>query len=107
PVEVLVNSGIYYGGGMQPFADTPIDEYQKAFTANVIAPLHLVQQVLPSMRQLGGGLVVNISSGAGQNETRDLPGAGGGRCCTRSPRPPSTAPRPVWPRSCGATAWPS
>jgi NAD(P)-dependent dehydrogenase (short-subunit alcohol dehydrogenase family) len=77
PVEVLVNSGIYYGGGMQPFADTPIDEYQKAFTANVIAPLHLVQQVLPSMRQLGGGLVVNISSGAGQNETRDLPGAGG------------------------------
>jgi NAD(P)-dependent dehydrogenase (short-subunit alcohol dehydrogenase family) len=29
------------------------------------------------MRQLGGGLVVNISSGAGQNETRDLPGGGG------------------------------
>jgi NAD(P)-dependent dehydrogenase (short-subunit alcohol dehydrogenase family) len=77
PVEVLVNSGIYYGGGMQPFADTPIEEYQRAFTANVIAPLHLIQQVLPSMRQLGGGLVVNISSGAGQNETRAQPGAGG------------------------------
>ena len=39
PVEVLVNSGIYYGGGIAPFAETPIEEYQRAFTANVIAPL--------------------------------------------------------------------
>ena len=29
------------------------------------------------MRRLGGGLVVNVSSGAGQNETHDQPGAGG------------------------------
>jgi NAD(P)-dependent dehydrogenase (short-subunit alcohol dehydrogenase family) len=77
PVEVLVNSGIYYGGGMRLFADTPIEEYDRAFAANVLAPLFLVQRVLPSMRRLGGGLVVNISSGAGQNETRDLPGEGG------------------------------
>ena len=55
----------------------PIEEYERAFAANVIAPLFLIQQVLPSMRSLGHGLVVNISSGAGQNETRDLPGSGG------------------------------
>jgi NAD(P)-dependent dehydrogenase (short-subunit alcohol dehydrogenase family) len=77
PISVLVNSGIYYGGGMRLFADTEIDEYERAFQANVIAPMFMIQQVLPSMRQLGGGLVVNISSGAGQNETRDLPGEGG------------------------------
>jgi NAD(P)-dependent dehydrogenase (short-subunit alcohol dehydrogenase family) len=77
-VDVLVNSGIFYGdGGMRLFADTPIDEYEKAFAANVIAPLFLVQQVLPSMRKAGGGIIFNISSGAGQNETRALPGAGG------------------------------
>ncbi|HVM63529.1 MAG TPA: SDR family NAD(P)-dependent oxidoreductase [Acidimicrobiales bacterium] len=77
-IDVLVNSGIYYGhAGMRLFADTPIEEYEKAFTANVVAPLFLVQQVLPTMRQTGGGVVINITSGAGQNETRALPGAGG------------------------------
>jgi NAD(P)-dependent dehydrogenase (short-subunit alcohol dehydrogenase family) len=77
-IDVLVNSGIFYGeGGMRLFADTPIEEYEKAFAANVIAPLFLVQQVLPSMRENGGGIIFNISSGAGQNETRSLPGAGG------------------------------
>jgi NAD(P)-dependent dehydrogenase (short-subunit alcohol dehydrogenase family) len=78
PVDVLVNSGIYYGSaGMTLFADTPIDEYERAFAANVLAPLHLVQLVLPAMRERGAGLIVNISSGAGQNETRSLPGEGG------------------------------
>ena len=76
-IDVLVNSGIYYGDGMALFADTPIDTYDRAFAANTLAPLFLIQNVLPSMRRQGGGIVINISSGAGQNETRDLPGAGG------------------------------
>lgn len=76
-IDVLVNSGIYYGPGMALFADTPIEEYDRAFAANVTGPMFLIQSVLPSMRRSGGGLVVNVSSGAGQNETRDLPGAGG------------------------------
>jgi hypothetical protein len=76
-IDVLVNSGIYYGEGMSLFADTPIDVYDRAFAANAVAPLFLIQKVLPSMRQQGGGIIINISSGAGQNETRDLPGAGG------------------------------
>jgi NAD(P)-dependent dehydrogenase (short-subunit alcohol dehydrogenase family) len=77
-LDVLVNSGIYYGsGGMRLFADTPIEEYDMAFQANVIAPLYLIQQALAPMREAGGGIIFNISSGAGQNETRALPGAGG------------------------------
>jgi NAD(P)-dependent dehydrogenase (short-subunit alcohol dehydrogenase family) len=77
-LDVLVNSGIFYGEGrMRLFSDTPIEEYEKAFRANVIAPLQLVQQALPPMRAAGGGIIFNISSGAGQNETRALPGAGG------------------------------
>jgi NAD(P)-dependent dehydrogenase (short-subunit alcohol dehydrogenase family) len=36
-LDVLVNSGIFYGsGGMRLFADTPIEEYEMAFAANVI-----------------------------------------------------------------------
>ncbi len=76
-IDVLVNSGIYYGDGMSLFTDTPIETYDRAFAANAVAPLFLIQRVLPSMRKQGGGIVINISSGAGQNETRDLPGAGG------------------------------
>lgn len=76
-IDVLVNCGILAEGGMRSFDGTPIADYDRAFAANVITPLHLVQQVLPSMRASGGGLVVNVSSGAGQNETRSLPGRGG------------------------------
>jgi NAD(P)-dependent dehydrogenase (short-subunit alcohol dehydrogenase family) len=76
-IDVLVNSGIYYGQGMQLFADTPIEEYDRAFAANVTGPLFVIKSVLPAMRAQGAGLVVNVSSGAGQNETRNLPGAGG------------------------------
>jgi NAD(P)-dependent dehydrogenase (short-subunit alcohol dehydrogenase family) len=77
-IDVVVNSGIYYGeGGMRLFAESPIEEYEKAFAANVLAPLSIVHEVVPTMREQGGGVIFNISSGAGQNETRDLPGAGG------------------------------
>lgn len=76
-IDVLVNSGIYYGEGMDLFADTPIEVYERAFAANTLAPLFLIQRALPAMRRQGGGVVVNVSSGAGQNETRALPGAGG------------------------------
>ena len=76
-IDVLVNSGIDYGDGMGLFADTPIETYDRAVSANIVAPLGLIQNVLPAMRNQGGGIVINISSGAGQNETRDLPGEGG------------------------------
>ena len=76
-IDILVNSGIDYGDGMGLFADTPIETYDRAFSVNVLAPLFLVQTVLPAMRKQGSGIIVNISSGAGQNETRELPGAGG------------------------------
>jgi NAD(P)-dependent dehydrogenase (short-subunit alcohol dehydrogenase family) len=76
-IDVLVNSGILTEGGMKSFVDTPMDHFERAFTANVIAPLRLIKLVLPSMQANGGGTIINISSGAGQNETRALPGAGG------------------------------
>ena len=75
-IDTLVNSAIDYGSG-RLFVDTPIEEYDGAFEANVTGPLHLIQQVVPVMRRQGGGLVINVSSGAGQNETQALPGAGG------------------------------
>lgn len=77
-VDVLVNSGIYYSKTeMLPFEAMPIEEYDFAFAGNVIAPLFLIQRLLPTMKALGGGVVIHISSGAGQNETPAQPGQGG------------------------------
>ena len=77
-IDVLVNNAIYQPSGpMRSFEDTPIEEYDKSFAGNVLAGLYLVKLVLPTFKQLGGGVVVNVTSGAGQNETSKQPGAGG------------------------------
>ena len=44
-IDVLVNSGIDYGDGMGVFAETPIETYERACAANVIAPLFLIQGI--------------------------------------------------------------
>jgi NAD(P)-dependent dehydrogenase (short-subunit alcohol dehydrogenase family) len=77
-VDVLVSSAIYTGGnGMAEFLDTPMEEMRAAFECNVLGPLELVQCVARAMIRQGGGLVIHVSSGAGQNESAKLPGRGG------------------------------
>jgi NAD(P)-dependent dehydrogenase (short-subunit alcohol dehydrogenase family) len=44
---------------------------------NVIAPLHLIKLCLPVMKRLGGGIVINITSSAGERETPAPIGQGG------------------------------
>jgi NAD(P)-dependent dehydrogenase (short-subunit alcohol dehydrogenase family) len=75
-VDVLVNNAIH-ASAMRSFEDTPITDFDKAFAANVIAPLHLVQLLLPTWKAAGSGMAVHITSGAGHNETA-LPVGGGG-----------------------------
>jgi NAD(P)-dependent dehydrogenase (short-subunit alcohol dehydrogenase family) len=77
-VDVLVNNAVYQPNyGMRSFEDTPIEEYDKSFEGNVLAGLYLIQLLLPTWKQLGAGLVVDVTSGAGQNESSKQPGAGG------------------------------
>jgi NAD(P)-dependent dehydrogenase (short-subunit alcohol dehydrogenase family) len=77
-IDVLVSSAIYTGGNaMATFLDMPMAEMRAAFECNVLGPLELVQQVARGMLGQGGGLVIHISSGAGQNESARLPGKGG------------------------------
>jgi NAD(P)-dependent dehydrogenase (short-subunit alcohol dehydrogenase family) len=75
-IDVLVNNAIYQSA-MRPFESTSIEEYDKAFAANVIAPLDLIQQLLPHWKERGGGMAIGITSGAGHNETAAAVGAGG------------------------------
>jgi NAD(P)-dependent dehydrogenase (short-subunit alcohol dehydrogenase family) len=75
-VDVLVNNAIYQST-MRPFEATDIEDFDKAFAANVIAPLDLIQQLLPHWKDRGRGLAIGITSGAGHNETAAAVGAGG------------------------------
>ncbi len=77
-IDVLVNNAIYQPSGpMRSFEDTPMEEYDLSFEGNVLAGLYLIKLVLPTFKRLGAGLVINVTSGAGQNETSKQPGEGG------------------------------
>ena len=47
---------------MAPFTEHPIDEWWKVIDTNLTGAFHLVQEVLPSMRTLGAGRIVIVSS---------------------------------------------
>jgi NAD(P)-dependent dehydrogenase (short-subunit alcohol dehydrogenase family) len=77
-LDVLVNNGRYVGPGhMDPFEDTPLDLIERMFLCNVFAPLALVKLCLPVWKRQGGGIVINITSSAGQIETPQPIGSGG------------------------------
>jgi len=77
-IDVLVNNGRYIGPGhMDAFEDTPLELIERMFLCNVFAPLHLIKLCLPIMRQQGGGVVINITSSAGDRETPQPIGQGG------------------------------
>src|SRR2546426_202153 len=77
-IDVLVNNGRYVGPGhMDPFEDTPVELIEQMLLCNVIAPLTLVKLCLPAMKRQGGGIVINITSSAGERETPAPIGQGG------------------------------
>ena len=77
-LDVLVNNGRYVGPGhMDAFEDTPLDLIEHMFLCNVFAPLALIKLCLPAWKRQGGGIVINITSAAGQTETPAPIGKGG------------------------------
>ena len=50
---------------------------ERMILCNVVAPLHLVKLCLPAMKRQGGGIVINITSSAGERETPAPIGQGG------------------------------
>jgi short-subunit dehydrogenase len=75
---LLVNNGRYIGPGhMDRFDDTPVELIEQMLLCNVVAPLHLIKLCLPIMRRQGGGIVINITSSAGEREIAAPIGQGG------------------------------
>jgi NAD(P)-dependent dehydrogenase (short-subunit alcohol dehydrogenase family) len=68
-VDLLLNNGIYTGTAtVQPVLEVDLGEVERVFRANVLAPLHLTQQVLPAMLERGAGWIINMVSHAGVND---------------------------------------
>src|SRR5581483_10227219 len=63
-VDVLVNNAGFEVSG--PLERVPVDEVKRMFETNVFGALRMIQAVLPSMREKGGGTIVNVSSVAGR-----------------------------------------
>jgi NAD(P)-dependent dehydrogenase (short-subunit alcohol dehydrogenase family) len=77
-VDVLVNNARYIGPGhMDPFLNTPIEVLEAHERCNVIGPLRLTQLFLPQMKAQGGGIVFNLTSASGWQESPALIGEGG------------------------------
>lgn len=66
-VDVLVNNAIWSGPGLlDPVEVLDLEALDSAFTANVLRQVLLTQLILPSMIERGSGLILNLTSSAGQ-----------------------------------------
>ena len=80
PIDILINNASDLGPSPMPALDSlPWDVFERILRVNAIAPLHLAQLVLPSMRKRRSGTIVNITSDAGVNAYPGWGGYGGSK----------------------------
>ncbi len=77
-IDVLYNNGIYQGAGvMDPFMDVPEDKLALVFEGNFFNQLYLTRKVLANMVERKTGVVVNMTSNAGQHDPLNKTSEGG------------------------------
>ena len=77
-IDVLVNNGRYIGPGhMDRLLDTPIELLDRHLEANALAPLVLIQALLPAMVERGSGLILNMTSDVAWTDPPGPAGEGG------------------------------
>jgi NAD(P)-dependent dehydrogenase (short-subunit alcohol dehydrogenase family) len=63
-IDILVNNaGLYASLEMRPFEQIPLEEWRRVMDVNVASMFLTCRAVVPLMREVGGGRIVNISSG--------------------------------------------
>jgi NAD(P)-dependent dehydrogenase (short-subunit alcohol dehydrogenase family) len=67
-VDILVNNAAYTVGRAlwAHVPDLTREQWEKSFAINVTAPLMLIARFWESMRSRGGGVIVNVTSGAAE-----------------------------------------
>ncbi len=71
-LDILVNNAAETQGEGSPLESYSRAGWTRQFDANVHAPFTLMSLAVPHMRQVGGGVIVNITSGAGDLIEVDL-----------------------------------
>ena len=65
-IDILINNASELGSSpLDELEHFPIEEFRHVLEVNVVAPLRLIQLVLPQMRRRHAGLIVNVTSDAG------------------------------------------
>ena len=65
-VDILVNNAGGVAGQVgRPLEDVPAEDWQEIFDVNLTGAFNFSQAVVPGMKSVGWGRIVNISSGAG------------------------------------------
>ncbi|MFT0548719.1 7-alpha-hydroxysteroid dehydrogenase [Allopusillimonas ginsengisoli] len=78
-LTVLVsNAG---GGGPKPF-DMPMADFRRAFDLNVFSLFRLAQLAAPKMESVGGGVMLAITSMAGENKNTRMAAYGSSKAAT-------------------------
>ncbi|CAG8863814.1 3-oxoacyl-[acyl-carrier-protein] reductase FabG [Pseudomonas fluorescens] len=68
-IDVLINNAIYQGRDLNSaFMSLQTQTMERVFKGYVLAPLLLTQTVLPGMLERGAGVVINVTSGAGEGD---------------------------------------
>lgn len=63
PLDILINNAAYLRTGTTE--SIPLDEFRRVLDTNLVGALLGIRAAAPSMRKIGGGVVVNINSIAG------------------------------------------
>lgn len=68
-VDLLINNAVYQDREVNAMLLALDDEaLQRCLIGNVVAPFHLARRLLPTLLTQGGGQIINVCSGAGQND---------------------------------------
>ena len=77
-VDVLVNNAIYQGSDLNaPFMELQPETLERVFQGYVMTPFLLTRAVVSQMLEQGGGVVINVTSGAGETDPPVAAGKGG------------------------------
>ncbi len=60
-IDILVNNAGSLAGSDNFLSTTP-DQWERSFRVNLLGPMLLSQAVIPEMRKVGGGRIINIGS---------------------------------------------
>lgn len=79
-IDILINNASTLGASPMPLLERlSRSTFEQVMHVNVRAPLHLIQHVLPGMRDRGFGAIVNISSDAAVRAYAGWGGYGAGK----------------------------